>query len=111
MVSFLIWQVYGEYICHRSSKQLNKSRNIQLVLFLCFRPKNMHFRLSVRCLLGVWWVSGGCQGPSGLCLGCINAKSIGKGLVDIILNKYRIFSQWPIFGQKGSTDPIFRGGW
>ena len=60
MVSFLIWQVYGDYICHRSSKQLNKSCNIQLVLFLCFRPKNMHFRLSVRCLLGVWWVSGGC---------------------------------------------------
>ena len=45
-------------------------------------------------------MSGGCQGPSGLCLRCINAKSIGKGLVDIILNKYRIFSQWPIFGQK-----------
>ena len=65
----------------------------------CFRPKNMHFRLSVRCQLGVCWVSGGCQGPSGLCLRCINAKSIGKGLVDIILNKYRIFSQWPIFGQ------------
>ena len=63
------------------------------------------------CLLGVCWVSAGCQGPSGLCLGCINAKLIGKGLVDIILNKYRIFSQWPIFGQKGSTDPIFRGGW
>ena len=70
----------------------------------------MHFRLSVRCLLGVCWVSGGCQGPSGLCLRCINAKSIGKGLVDIILNKYRIFSQWPIFGQKRLDGPDFQRG-
>ena len=70
----------------------------------------MHFRLSVRCLLGVCWVSGGCQGPSGLCLRCINAKSIGKGLVDIILNKYRIFSQWPIFGQKRLDGPNFQRG-
>ena len=70
----------------------------------------MHFRLSVRCLLGVSWVSGGCQGPSGLCLRCINAKSIGKGLVDIILNKYRIFSQWPIFGQKRLDGPDFQRG-
>ena len=75
-----------------------------------FQPKNMHFRLSVRCLLGVCWVSGGCQGPSGLCLRCINAKSIGKGLVDIILNKYRIFSQWPIFGQKRLDGPDFQRG-
>ena len=70
----------------------------------------MHFRLSVRCQLGVCWVSGGCQGPSGLCLRCINAKSIGKGLVDIILNKYRIFSQWPIFGQKRLDGPDFQRG-
>ena len=75
----------------------------------------MHFRLSVRCQLGVCWVSGGCQGPSGLCLRCINAKSIGKGLVDIILNKYRIFSQWPIFGQKrlqqGVSGGCLEGVW
>ena len=84
-----------------------------------FGQKNMHFRLSVRCLLGVWWVSGWCQGPSGLCLRCINAKSIGKGLVDIILNKYRIFSQWPIFGQKrlqqgvsgGCLEGVWRVSW
>ena len=75
-----------------------------------FQPKNMHFRLSVRCLLGVCWVSGGCQGPSGLCLRCINAKSIGKGLVDNILNNYRIFSQWPIFGQKRLDGPDFQRG-
>ena len=55
-------------------------------------------------------MSGGCQGPSGLCLRCINAKSIGKGLVDIILNKYRIFSQWPIFGQKKLDGPDFQRG-
>ena len=79
----------------------------------------MHFRLSVRCQLGVCWVSGGCQGPSGLCLRCINAKSIGKGLVDIILNKYCIFSQWPIFGQKrlqqgvsgGCLEGVWRVSW
>ena len=55
-------------------------------------------------------MSGGCQGPSGLCLGCINAKSIGKGLVDIILNKYLIFFQWPILGQKRLFDRNFQRG-
>ena len=55
-------------------------------------------------------MSGGCQGPSGLCLGCINAKSIGKGLVDIILNKYFIFSQWPILGQKRLFGRNFQRG-
>ena len=74
------------------------------------QPKKHAFRLSVRCLFGVCWVSGGCQGPSGLCLRCINAKSIGKGLVDIILNKYRIFSQLPIFGQKRLDGPDFERG-
>ena len=33
MVSFVLWLVYGGYICQRSWKKLSKSRNIQLVLF------------------------------------------------------------------------------
>ena len=55
-------------------------------------------------------MSGGCQGPSGLCFGYINAKLIAKSPVDIIFNMYRIFSQWPIFGQKRRGGPNFQRG-
>ena len=105
----LVWV----YLCPMNWKKLHRYNYYYVSHYppvAYFQPKNMHFRLSVRCLLGVCWVSGGCQGPSGLCLRCINAKSIGKGLVDIILNKYRIFSQWPIFGQKRLDGPDFQRG-
>ena len=48
--------------------------------------------------------------PSGLCFGYINAKLIAKSPVDIIFNMYRIFSQWPIFGQKRLDGPDFQRG-
>ena len=75
-----------------------------------FQPKNVYFTLSGRCLWGVCWVSGGCQGPSGLCFGYINAKSIASSPVDIIFNMYCIFSQWPIFGQKRRGGLNFQRG-
>mgnify|MGYP006975441904 CR=1 FL=1 len=37
-------------------------------------------------------MSGGCQGPSGLGFGYINAKSIAKSPVDIILSPSGLFS-------------------
>ena len=121
-VSWTLWVVFEVYWCQIHWKQTCKYHFTIYWLFSqwpVFGQKNMHFRLSVRCQLGVCWVSGGCQGPSGLCLRCINAKSIGKGLVDIILNKYRIFSQWPIFGQKrlqqgvsgGCLEGVWRVSW
>ena len=112
-VSWTLWVVFEVYWCQIHWKQTCKYHFTIYWLFSqwpVFGQKNMHFRLSVRCQLGVCWVSGGCQGPSGLCLRCINAKSIGKGLVDIILNNYRIFSQLPIFGQKRLDGPDFQRG-
>ena len=53
---------------------------------------------------------GGCFGPSGLCLGYVDAKSIEKSLVDIIFNMYRIFFQWPILLQERLRGPNFQQG-
>ena len=48
-----------------------------------------------------------CPGPSGLCLGYINAKTIGKNPFWIILISCNIFSQWSHAFQIGPTWPYY----
>ena len=43
-----------------------------------------YFGVSVGCLEGVWYVSGGCLAHQGLCLGPIDAKSIAISPVEMI---------------------------
>ena len=60
---------------------------------------------------GVCWVSGGCFGPSLLCPGYLNAKSIEKSPIGIVLQCI-IFSPSGLFlTKKGFSAKIFNGGW
>ena len=78
----------GEYRCHINHKQLNRSCHIKLLPFLP-RPKSTKFwgvcGVSVRCLEGVWNVSGGCLGDYGYFLGGYNVKTIDKFRMGIVL--------------------------
>ena len=60
--------------------------------------------------VGVCGVSKWCLGHSELCLGYINAKSIEKGPLGIIISMCRLSSQWPIFSEKWQTRPDFQRG-
>ena len=55
-------------------------------------------------------MSVGCFGPSLLCPGCIDAKSIEKSPIYIVFTMYHIFSQWPILGQKRLFGRNFQRG-
>ena len=73
-----------------------------------------------KCLVGVgvsgWCMDGiwGWLGPSGLCPVYIDAKSIEKSQLDIVLMSYRSFFQCtsgPFPPKTGSSAEIFNGGW